>query len=135
MSHGLRKLIIVGVGITLLLASGGVYWFVQEQGEIIHDAYCIDRASAMVIQFMDDNDGNYPRSWNDLRPSLEKLRGHDNSFSFEEIQLRVEIDFAAHPRDKVGDDTRRFVWLKSGRHVSWGKPDPSERIQARITGR
>lgn len=116
------------------MAVGGGCWFLREQGEVIDDAYCIDWASAMVIQFMDDNDGKYPESWSDLRQPLEKLRGGDNSFSFEEIQSRVAIDFTANPRDKMGDATRPLIWLKSGRRVSWGRPEPNERIRARIAG-
>jgi hypothetical protein len=132
MKYNPQSLMIVAVGGALLLAVAGGYWFLWEQGEAIHDAYCIDWASAMVIQFMDDNEGKYPGSWSDLRQPLEKLRGGDNSFSFEEIQSRVAIDFSANPGDKKGDDTRPLIWLNSGRRVSWGRPEPNERIWARI---
>lgn len=113
----------------LLLVAGG-YRLLREQGEMIRDAYCADWASAMVVQFMDDNDGLYPREWNDLRQPFEKISG--KSFSFEEIQSRVEVDFSASPLDQRSDVAAPLLRLKSNRHVSWGAPEPNERIRARI---
>ena len=84
----------------------------------------------MIVQFMDDNDGQYPSEWNDLRQPFEKIS--DKSFAFEEIQSRVAIDFSANRRDNHGNAMRPFVQLKSGRGVSWGSPEPNERIRTGI---
>jgi|GEM_PF-5648207 len=131
MKYSLRSLMIVGAVVGLLLpALGGGYCILREQGEMIRDAYCVDWASAMIVQFMDDNDGQYPREWNDLRLPFEKIS--DKSFAFEEIRSRVEINFSANLLNQRDDGLRPFVQLKSGRGVSWGSPEPNERIRARI---
>jgi len=131
MRYRLRTLLIVlaaTVGIALAVAAIVV---VREQGEMVRDAYCLDWASVAIVQHINDNEGRYPADWNDLKPAFVKATASDQSFSFEEVQARVIIDFridlSAPP-----DSTDRFVWVRSGRGVSWNSPEPNERILSRL---
>lgn len=119
--------ILVGAGVLL------VAWFVlvvlPAQREMIRNAYCLDWASAAVVRYMDDHDGRYPRNWNDLREPFAKVS--DGSFSFEEVQSRVAIDFNVNPQGTY-DPSFEFVQDISGSGGRWGSPDPNERIRRRI---
>ena len=117
----------VGAGFALL----GWFLFVvlQAQSEMIRDAYCQDWASAAIVRYMDDNEGQYPRNWDDLRQPFAQVTADDQSFSFEEVRSRVTIDFNVDPK-VVYDSSFEFVRSASG--AKWGSPDPNERIRTRI---
>src|SRR5687767_2035032 len=94
---------LVGIGLIVAtfgvigLIGYGVFVVLPEQGEMIRDAYCLDWASAAIVQYIDDHEGEYPRSWDALEESVDKVTARDRSFSFEEIRSRVAVDFTVDP--------------------------------------
>ena len=61
----------------------------------IDDAYAQVRAVSMVRHYMEDHNGQWPNSWEDLRPYFESGGGEVGGWSFEEFQRRIYIDFDA----------------------------------------
>jgi len=121
----------IAIGSAVMLLSGWAVLVLREQGEMIRDAYCLDWASAAIVQYMDDHDGQYPKDWQELRKCYDKVTSRDHSFSFEEMQSRVFVDFGVETQ-KPYDESFRFVWLRSGGGARWTSPDPNDRIRTRI---
>jgi hypothetical protein len=121
-------LLVIGAVVTLVV---GITVALREQGEMVRDAYCLDWASVAIVQYLDDNESRYPSDWNDLKPAFAKATAHDQSFSFEEVQSRVIVDFTVDPSTPKSS-TAPFLRPRSGRDVRWGSPDPDQRIRDRL---
>ena len=65
----------------------------------IDDAYAMLGAADMVILYMEDHDGRWPRSWDDLRPQFEITNGNVPGWSYSKFQDRIVIDFGVHVDD------------------------------------
>lgn len=130
MRYRLRTpLIVLAIAVAVSLIVGATTIELREQGEAIRDAYCLDWASAAIVQYMDDHQGRYPKDWNDLKLAFDKVTARDRSFSFEEVRSRVVIDFKINS----GAPPAQFLWPTSGRNARWNSPDPDERIRARLS--
>ena len=79
---------------------------------------------------MNDNEGRYPADWDDLKPAFIKTTANDQSFSFEEVQARVLVNFGIDQPDTT--EFTQFLSLRSGRGVSWDSPEPNDRIRSRL---
>jgi hypothetical protein len=86
----------------LLLLPVAVVLVVLDDPRPIDDAYAQWAAVDMVIAYMDAHGGKWPPNWEALRSNFEANTGRVGSWSFEEFQLRVLIDFGAN-----ADDLRR----------------------------
>ena len=129
MRYPLRALLIVAVlgsVVAGLLIVRFVVFEVKEEMQTVRDAYCVDWVEAAISRHLDDNGNRFPTDWQELQKAFEKVTDH--SFSFEEVQSRVSVNFAVN----TSEANPRFLWLKSGRDVSWGSPPPNERIRLRI---
>ena len=65
----------------------------------IDDAYAEWGASEMVIDYMQDHDGEWPTDWNSLKPYFGDTNGRVNGDSFLRFQARVYIDFRANSEE------------------------------------
>jgi hypothetical protein len=127
----LPTLLIVMAGVLCLILIAGGWMALKESGEQVRDAYCLDWASAAIVQHLDDNKGHWPEDWNDLKPAFDKVTASDQSFGFAEVRSRVNVDFGVNPAEPIAAN-RSFVTLRSGRGVRWDNPDPDERIRTRL---
>ncbi|WP_397571469.1 hypothetical protein [Schlesneria sp. T3-172] len=62
------------------------------------DAYAKWGAVDMVIRYMREHEGEWPRSWDDLRELYDAGGGRVSGSTFEEYQSRIFIDFTADPK-------------------------------------
>jgi hypothetical protein len=104
---------------TIVLAVAGVViYIVLGFSYGIDDGYALWGASDMVIDYMRTHNGNWPRSWEDLRPQFNANNGRVGGWSFSHYQDRVAIDFNADPdqlRRKSAASpqaTFRVIWAK-----------------------
>ena len=72
----------------------GVY-FMLPLGSGIDDGYALWGAGEMVIDYMKTHNGEWPRSWEDLRPQFNINNGRVGGWSFSHFQNRIAIDFNA----------------------------------------
>ncbi|HEY0984192.1 hypothetical protein [Schlesneria sp.] len=56
-------------------------------------------AADMVTLYMDNHNGEWPRSWDDLREFYDDGRSRIGGWSFEKYQSRVFIDFAVTAKE------------------------------------
>lgn len=63
--------------------------------EGIDDAYAQWGAADLVIIYMDDHDGAWPKSWDALEPYFDKYGCHVSGWSYETFQKHIWIDFTA----------------------------------------
>lgn len=85
---------VVGIAIALLvLAAIGVVAVNLSYG--IDDAYAQWGASDMVIDYLEDHDGQWPPSWEALRPYFDAGGSRVGGWSYAKYQQRVYIDFSA----------------------------------------
>jgi hypothetical protein len=63
----------------------------------LDDAYAQWGAAEMVIDYMADHDGEWPKSWTDLQPYFDNGGGRVAGWSYERFQKHVWIDFTADP--------------------------------------
>jgi hypothetical protein len=95
MRFSLRWLLIV-VGI-----AGPLLYLVRQVGyEVaygVDDAYAQWGAGDMVIGYMNDHDGEWPRSWDSLSPYFADSNGRVGGWSYQKYQQRIWIDFNADP--------------------------------------
>ncbi len=59
----------------------------------IDDAYAQWGAADMVIEYMADHNGDWPKNWTSLQTYFEKNNGRVGGWSFAEFQAHVYIDF------------------------------------------
>ena len=67
-------------------------WFLNRTNTI-RDGYHQYLAGAIVIDFMDNNDGAWPRDWDSIHPQFKKLSAMQSDDAFENFKQRVLIDF------------------------------------------
>ena len=117
----------LGVLIAVAIFAGlavGVY-FVIPLDDDIDDGYALWGAAEMVIDYMKTHDGNWPRSWDDLRPQFNVNNGCVGGWSFSRFQERIAIDFNADPDQLY----RKSVELpRAPFRVIWPKRDSGVRI-------
>jgi hypothetical protein len=57
--------------VLVILASGGCFaWSVSER---IKDAYTSEWVAGHLIRYMEENEGRWPRNWEELRPIHQKV--------------------------------------------------------------
>ena len=94
MRRVIHRMVIAAV-IVLPLA---VVWVVSNLFQHVDDAYAQWGAADMVMHYMDDHGGEWPRDWESLAPYFERNNGRVSGWTFEVFQSRVFIDFGADPR-------------------------------------
>jgi hypothetical protein len=75
-----------------------LFWLVAGFTIGIDDAYAEWGAAEMVIDYMEEHDGKWPRDWEALRPYFQSGGGRVGGWSFEKYKDRIRIDFNADVR-------------------------------------
>ncbi len=124
---------LISVAIAALLIATGT--FVVNTGNAIrahfNNAYSVWWVADMVIEHMDANNGDWPKSWDELRDDHQScIAQRGGPSTFEELQSRVSIDWDADPdelRTQHADGTATFtvIKLKDGTadHISGEEPN------------
>lgn len=100
----------------------------------IHGSYAVWWVADMCIEHMAANDGQWPRSWDDLRDDYQTCVARSGpSWTFADLSSRVEVDWDANPIDMlpVDDDSNvelRVIWLRNGSDSHWTGHEPNEKI-------
>jgi hypothetical protein len=127
-----KKLILL---VLLLLLLGGA-WFGYcgyrfATVEAPH-AYAVEWVAGMTIEFMERNDGAWPKNWDDLREPYESAVNQvGKSWTFEQLKDWVEVDFTAQPSVLVlaklnGDQPPfRVIWRRDGKSGHWEGGEPN----------
>lgn len=92
----LRRLGVLIVSLGGLLV-GFVVLFAVNASSGINDGYAHWGAHNMLVEFMREHGGRWPRSWDDLEPQFRESNGKVGGWSYERYQSRVWIDFEADP--------------------------------------
>lgn len=100
------------------------YFALTLLGPGIDDAYALWGAGDMLIDYM-ETQGEWPRSWDDLRPQFDLNNGRVGGWSFAEYQERIRIDFTADP-----EELRRksIVSPYASFRVIWARRDCGVRV-------
>jgi hypothetical protein len=61
----------------------------------VDDAYAQWGAADLVIDYMRDHNGRWPKNWDALKPYFERNNGRVSGWSYSTFQDNVRIDFAA----------------------------------------
>jgi hypothetical protein len=109
--------------------------FCNDINEGIPNAYSICLATDMVIDYLERNNGIWPKSWNDLHKSYIRAK-NGYAQSFEELKKRVKIDWQVNPAKlaivelPTNQDVPPFrvIWLVDGRRDYLKFAEPNRRI-------
>jgi hypothetical protein len=143
--NGLRRTlpIIRRIAVASLLVSGiggGFYGLrcIYEYDQAIRDVYAADVTSALISDYIVANHGECPNGWEELRSVHAELFRRDSSWTLEELERRVDVQWLTihdyHGADEP-QGSRNFVRLKSGRRGFLSSPNPNERIAKALAGR
>ena len=106
----------------------------------IRNAYALEWAGDMVIEYMDTNHGQWPKSWDNLRePYVELCKYAVPPCSFDELQATVRVDWNADLDELVrtvpaADVTSLSVVYIEGSTSHWPGADPNQMILDYIKG-
>jgi hypothetical protein len=98
----------------------------------VDDAYALWGAGEMVVDYLKDHDGQWPRCWDDLKPYFEAGRSRIAGWSFEEYQRHVDIKWDVDPAALEADaransgPTFRVIVPKEWLAGSMGGHEPNE---------
>lgn len=143
-----KRNIIVAAIATILALAGFVVWLGYQVAEVPRDAYAVWWTADLVIEHMEKNHGDWPRSWDDLRSTGEQAykgtvsTNRDGTVIAEfrprdtinELQQRVEIDWKADPKELAKADFKekgppfRVIWLRSGKSRHYSGKEPNQMI-------
>jgi hypothetical protein len=146
-----RKRIIVTWVVAGLTAAGGfLVWFGYQVLQVPKQAYAVWWTADLAIEHMEKHDGEWPRSWDELRTTSElAYKGTISTNLYEgtvvaefrprdaiaDLQRLVEIDWKANPSElrkaEFLDDGKapfRVIWLKNGKNRHYVGREPNQMI-------
>ncbi|HEY0982309.1 hypothetical protein [Schlesneria sp.] len=89
----------------------------------IDDYYAEWGAFDLVTEYMREHEGEWPRSWDDLRELYEAKGARVSDWTFEKYQSRMFIDFTADPKELRTLSLRpgpvKFNAIKARRALGW----------------
>ncbi len=92
----LRMLLTTVAILALAMALLPAFWRLLSL-DSVDDAYALWGAGDMVVEYMEDHDGRWPKGWDDLRPYFDAGGGRVGGWSFDEYQRHVTIRWDVDP--------------------------------------
>lgn len=136
MSQFRLRNLIVGVAICAVVLT--CVLFVKRIIDAPNDAYRNWGMSDLIIAYMNENDGEWPQSWDDLKPVCIELRRSGRMSGWDDIESleqTVNIDFNFDPVAASSAITSRtlkpdfrVIWLKNGSTASFNGNEPNLRV-------
>ncbi len=109
--------------------------FAYRFNQSIRGAYAVWWVADMCIEYMDANNGNWPRKWGDLRDDYQIcIMRSGQPWTFDELSSRVEIDWKTEPKElrdaSIGLDAPEFrvIWLRDGTNAHWAHQEPNQKV-------
>ena len=119
------------------------------------EAYAVWQTADLIIAYMEQHTGAWPRGWEDLRPSRvprkdgPHIAKRDGTFEvglmpsvdINRLQQLVEVDWSANVEELKRADWRggsppfRVIWLRSGRRTAFQGCEPNQLIKGYLDGR
>ena len=87
-----RALIVIAIFVPIAIVYAGVNIYSH-----IDDAYAQWGAADMVIDYMVDHNGDWPKCWSSLQTYFDKNNGRVGGWTFVDFQSHIYIDFGADP--------------------------------------
>lgn len=119
----------------LLILLYGSYTVYRVAHVHVPNAYAMERTGGLIVEHLRANDNAWPKGWEDLRDDFGAANAASRtSFTFEELQQRIEIDWDADPvalaKVKPSSDKPPFrvVGIRDGKDVAWGATEPNRMI-------
>ena len=97
----LRMLLTTVAILALAMALLPAFWRLLSL-DSVDDAYALWGAGDMVVEYMEDHDGRWPKGWDDLRPYFDAGGGRVGGWSFDEYQRHVTIRWDVSPGGAQG---------------------------------
>lgn len=121
--------------ILVLAVVGYAGYSIYRIPETFREAYALCWVSGMVVDYMEGNDGRWPREWDDLKGPYELAVAQvGRTWTFDDLRSRVDVDFSADPKElakarvKNGSVPFRVISLRSGYYHYIEGSDPNVRI-------
>jgi hypothetical protein len=102
------------------------------------DAYALQSTTQLIIEHLNRHQGAWPRSWDDLRSTLEVSRigilSTNPAIEIEMLRRRVAIDWSVDTtRLQSAQATKdqppfRVIWLQSGDSTHFSGMEPNQMI-------
>lgn len=95
---GIRVIILSILAVVVGGLSYGAYCVHRVATVVVPNAYAADWVSEFVIEHLKSSDNQWPTNWNDLRDEYDAhAEPSQCPWSWEELQVRVKIDWDADP--------------------------------------
>lgn len=128
--------VILGVLIALAVGAGYVaYEFHHYWSVTVPKADAAEWAGGMIVRHLKRTNGQWPRSWEDLRDDYEAgVAQVGRTWMFEDLVNRIVVDWDADPlqlaKAKPNDQEPPFhvVRARDGKDANWGGFEPNEMI-------
>src|ERR1700678_2484576 len=88
--------LLVVAGLAIAMALVPAIWRLLSL-DWVDDAYALWGAGEMVVNYMEDHEGQWPKGWNDLKLYFDAGGGRVGGWSFPDYQRRVEIRWDVDP--------------------------------------
>ena len=133
MQFSIRKLFVLVAVIAVLLLGGKiVYRAVNAPG----NAYATWGIGDVIIEYMDENEGRWPKNWEELDSFLQTTSNQTTmGGSIADLRRRIVIDFEFEPTTMareigIHDDKPNFrpIRLRTGGGVHFKGLEPNQRI-------
>jgi hypothetical protein len=93
----LKSLLVVVAILAIAMALLPPLWRIVSL-DWVDDSYVLWGAGEMVVDYMKDHDGRWPKGWADLKPYFDAGGGRVGGWSFQEYQRQVTIGWDVDPR-------------------------------------
>jgi hypothetical protein len=115
------------VAVIVMVLIGG--WMLCCALKAVEDSYEVWWVAESVVEYLKANDNRWPKSWGDLREPSQKCRAV-KTCQFEELRLRVDVDWNANPEALAKESSFRVIWLKDGSDAHWDLREPNTIVRA-----
>jgi hypothetical protein len=110
------------VAVIVMVLIGG--WMLCCALKAVEDSYEVWWVAESVVEYLKANDNRWPKSWNDLREPSQKCRAV-KTCPFDELRLRVDVDWTANTEVLAKESSFRVIWLKDGSNAHWELREPN----------
>ncbi len=137
-----RKSVLIVGTIIAAAALASTITFARRTTDSVRNAYALETTQLALIRFMEENDGEWPTSWVDLRPFFEAKHGNPLGFIdyYSELQDHVRVNWSIDVRELLATTPQadkphlKLVSLKHG-SSAWKSRDPNGALYEYLEGR